>query len=130
KDISEISESRSVAYVTFYSPRAGSPEKIAPNHYRFPLHRESLFHRLVAFIDLMRYDFPDKQITFHLGWPTSSWIDRISTGVVVFSLMRLPRRFPMYDFLIEYRKPRALAVSAPASVVESPTTPPTEPPKT
>jgi hypothetical protein len=51
---------------------------------------------------MMQYDFAERDIVFHLGWPTSNWVDRISTGVMVFSLMRLPRRFPAYSFKIEY----------------------------
>ncbi len=104
KDISPISESRSAAYVTFYSPRAGAPEKLGPNHYRFPLKVGSLYAKLEAIISNLRYDFPDKQITFHFGWPTSSLIDRMSTGVMILSLLRLPKMFPEYNFSMEYHR--------------------------
>jgi amino acid transporter len=104
KDSTPILEDRNVAYVTFYSPRAGSPVKMGDNHYRFPIKAESLASRLESFIDLLQYDFPDKAIRFHLGWPTSNWLDRMSTGVMVFSMMRLPKQFPMYDFVMEYHR--------------------------
>jgi amino acid transporter len=104
KDATPLLPDRNVAYVTFYSPRAGSPVKMGDNHYRFPIKAESLASRLESFIDLLRYDFPDKAIRFHLGWPTSSWLDRMSTGVMVFSMMRLPKQFPMYDFVMEYHR--------------------------
>jgi hypothetical protein len=36
------------AYITFYSPRVGGiPPKMAPNHFRMPLTKISLFHRIV-----------------------------------------------------------------------------------
>lgn len=104
KDTAPLLPDRHIAYVTFYSPRAGSPVKLGDNHYRFPIKAESLFSRLVSFIELLVYDFPDKDIRFHVGWPTSNWVDRISTGVMVFSIMRLPKQFPQYDFVMEYHR--------------------------
>jgi len=38
----------------------------------------------------------------HFGWPMSSWLDRLSIGVMVFNLMRLPRVFPKFQFVINY----------------------------
>lgn len=91
-----------VAYITFYSPRAGLPPKMGPNHFRFPLGRTGLFDSLVALLKVMEYEFPDRQIVVHLGWPLSSWLDRLSIGVMVFNLMRLPRLFPRFQFNISY----------------------------
>jgi hypothetical protein len=102
KDMTKIDESSNVAYVTLYSPRSGTPPKLAPNHYLFTIFRESLNGRLMSLLEMMQYDFADRKIVVHLGWPTSSWVDRLSTGVMVYSLMRLPRRFPRYEFSIEY----------------------------
>jgi amino acid transporter len=102
KDVSEIRTGTNVAYVTLFSPRAGAPDKLAPNHYRFPFVNESLFDKLVELIEYVDYEIPGKNITFHLGWPTSSWIDRMSIGVMVLSLLRLPKRFPNHNFVIEY----------------------------
>ena len=101
-DSSPIVDNPNTAYITFYSPRSGSPPKLGPNHFLLTMHRESLARRLVSLIHVLQYDLADRKITFHLGWPTSSWVDRFSTGVMVFSLMRLPRRFPAYSFVIEY----------------------------
>src|SRR5581483_3361296 len=102
KDTSPLSEDPNVAYVTFYSPRSGTPTKLGKNHFLLTIYRESLARRLVSLIYMLQYDFADRKIVFHLGWPTSSWLDRFSTGVMVFSLMRLPKRFPAYSFVIEY----------------------------
>jgi amino acid transporter len=92
------------AYVTFYSPRQGIPVKMGHNHFRFPLVRAGLYPRIVALMKVIDYELPDRDITVHLGWPLSSWIDRLSIGVMVYKLMRLPRLFPQYNFIISYYK--------------------------
>jgi hypothetical protein len=102
KDVTPISDDPNVAYVTFFSPRSGSPPKLGKNHFLLTIFRESVARRLLSLIYMLQYDFADRNIVFHLGWPTSSWLDRFSTGVMVFSLMRLPRRFPAYSFVMEY----------------------------
>jgi amino acid transporter len=90
-------------YLSFYSPRLGDlPPKIAPNHFRFPLTKISLFHRIVAILRVVEYEMGDREIVVHFGWPMSSWLDRISTGVMVYNLMKLPRLFPTFDFDIHY----------------------------
>jgi hypothetical protein len=40
------------AYITFYTPRQGIPQKMAPNHFRFPLSRGSLFQRILLLLKL------------------------------------------------------------------------------
>jgi amino acid transporter len=94
-----------VAYITFYSPRAGIPPKLAPNHFRLPLLKLSLYHRLVALLRVMEYEFADRTVTVHLGWPLSSWLDRLAIGVMVFNMMRLPRLFPNFRFIMSYTEP-------------------------
>ncbi|HEY6172447.1 MAG TPA: APC family permease [Candidatus Kapabacteria bacterium] len=105
KDISQVQEAANIAYVTLFSPRAGAPEKVSKNHYRFPFVNESLFAKLVELIEYIDYEIPEKRIVFHLGWPTSNWIDRMSIGVMVLSLLRLPKQFPKHSFVIEYDPP-------------------------
>lgn len=92
----------SVVYVSFYSPRAGTPSRLAPNHYRFVSSRQSLFENITELLYVLKYELPDRNITIHFGWPLSSWLDRLSTGVMVFSMMRLPRMFPDFTFVVEY----------------------------
>jgi hypothetical protein len=91
-----------VAYITFYSPRAGIPPKLAPNHFRLPLLKLSLYHRLVGLLRVVEYELADRRIVVHLGWPMSSWLDRLSIGVMVFNMMRLPRLFPQFHFIMSY----------------------------
>jgi amino acid transporter len=96
------------AYITFYSPRVGGlPPQNSPNHFRFPLTKISLYHRIAAILKVMEYEMGDRRIVVHFGWPLSSWLERLSIGVMVFNLMRLPRLFPHFDFDIHYfRKPK------------------------
>lgn len=91
-----------VAYITFYSPRAGIPPKLAANHFRLPLLRFSLYHRLVGLLRVVDYELADRKIVVHLGWPMSSWLDRLAIGVMVFNMMRLPRLFPHFQFVMSY----------------------------
>lgn len=92
----------SAAFVSFYHPRAGVPERSSPNHYRFVSSRQSLFECITELLYVLKYELPHKHITIHLGWPMSSWIDRLSIGVMVFSLMKLPGMFPEFTFVMEY----------------------------
>jgi len=89
-------------FVSFYSPREGTPPKIADNHFRFAIPAQTLFSKILAILHMLQYEFPDKKFTVHFGWPMSSWIDRFSTGVMVFSIMKLPKLFPKFRFVIEY----------------------------
>jgi amino acid transporter len=89
-------------FITFYSPRAGIPPKMAANHFRLPLLQLSLYHRLVALLRVIEYEFSDRLVVVHLGWPLSSWLDRLAIGVMIFNMMRLPRLFPHFRFTMGY----------------------------
>jgi amino acid transporter len=91
-----------VAFVTFYSPRMGIPPRLAENHYRFAQTGQSLFDSITELLYVLKYELPHKQATIHIGWPRSSWIDRLSIGVMVFTMMKLPDMFPEFHFMIEY----------------------------
>ncbi|MDI6854435.1 MAG: amino acid permease [Deltaproteobacteria bacterium] len=93
---------RNAAYITFYSPRLGTPTKMGEHHFCFPLTKISLYHRIVSLLKVVEYEFPDREIVVHFGWPMSSWLDRLAVGVMVFNLMRLPRLFPQMEFVMRY----------------------------
>jgi amino acid transporter len=100
---SEMSQApRSSAFISFYSPREGIPTKLAENHFRFPIQRQSLYSRILAILHMVQYELPDRRVTIHFGWPLSSWIDRMSIGVMIFSIMKLPKLFPQFNFVIEH----------------------------
>lgn len=91
-----------VAFVSFYSPRAGIPARLASNHYRFAQSGQTLFDSIAELLHVLKYELPHKHISVHFGWPQSSWIDRLAIGVMVFSIMKLPKMFPEFTFYIEY----------------------------
>lgn len=92
-------------YITFYSPRVGgAPPKIASNHFRFPLTKVSLYNRMVSLLKVVEYELSDRHVVVHLGWPMSSWMDRFAIGVMVYNMMRLPRAFANFEFIMHYRK--------------------------
>ena len=90
------------AFVTFFSPRRGLPEKLGDSHYRFPLQPGGVTRSMMAILDLLEEEYRGREITVHLGWPLSPWLDRLATGVFVANMMRLPQRYPNLRFTIEY----------------------------
>ena len=82
----------------------GIPLKVAPNHFRFPLTKISLYHRILGLLKVVEYELADRRIVVHFGWPMSSWMDRMAVGVMVFNLMRLPRMFPDFEFDLRYKR--------------------------
>ena len=89
-------------YVIFFSPRKGIPPKCAVNEFRLPLGKHGLYHHIISLLKLIEYEMPEQKVCVHFGWPLSSWLDRLSIGVMVFNLMRLPKRFPQFNFAIDY----------------------------
>jgi amino acid transporter len=89
-------------YITFFSPRKGIPPKGTVNEFRFPFGKQGLYHHIVSLLKLIEYEMPEQKVSVHFGWPLSSWVDRLSIGVMVFNLMRLPKRFPKFNFVIDY----------------------------
>ncbi|HMK36426.1 MAG TPA: APC family permease [Desulfomonilaceae bacterium] len=90
------------AYVTFYNPRQGVPPKLALNHFRFATSARTLYQEMIGLLKVVEYELVGRTVVIHFGWPLSSWLDRMAIGVMVFNVMRLPRRFPRFDFHIDY----------------------------
>jgi hypothetical protein len=89
------------AFVTLFSPRQTIPDKLGPTHYRFPIQGGSVYASIVVVLELLVEELEGRDVTVHFGWPTSSWIDRMATGVFVHNLMRLPPRYPQLHFSME-----------------------------
>jgi amino acid transporter len=102
KDFNNVGENS--IYISFYTPRLEEPSATVSNHFWLSIQkRMSLFDMIYGLLDTLQYEVePDKKLTLHFGWPSSSWIDRISIGFMIFRLMRLPKRFPKFNFVIEY----------------------------
>lgn len=92
-------------FITMYSPRQKIPSKLRENHFRIPFKRANILDNIEAILHLIAYELPHKNLTVHFGWPTSSWFDRLSTGVLVFQLLKLPKAFPQINFKMEKFKP-------------------------
>lgn len=88
-------------YVTFYSPRQPLPPKLSDNHFRIPFKKASIFNNIAAILTMLIYEIPDRNLTVHFGWPTSSWFDRLSIGVMVYQFMKFPQMFPNINFKME-----------------------------
>ena len=91
-----------IAFVTFFSPRQSIPDRVGPHHYRFPIQGGSVLSSISALLALIEEELGGRDVTVHFGWPTSSWLDRIATGVFVANLMRLPKSFRKLRFAIEH----------------------------
>jgi amino acid transporter len=90
------------AYITFYNPLAGVPKKHAPNHFRLPLSKLSLYQEIIGLLEVLEAEFPHRHLVVNIGWPLSSWLDRLSITVMYFHIMRLPRLFPSVEFIMRY----------------------------
>ena len=89
------------AYVTFFSPRRQIPDRLSPNHYRFPIQGGSVYASIRSILALLEEELSGRAVTVHFGWPTSKWLDRMATGVFVANLLQLPHQYPGLAFVIE-----------------------------
>lgn len=103
KEIIENVDANAI-YVSFYSPRLDRPERSSPRHFWISIQpRMNLFDMIVGLLNTIRYEVPsEKKIHIHFGWPLSSWIDRLSTGIMVYNIINLPKKFPEFIFHIDY----------------------------
>jgi amino acid transporter len=97
------------AFVTFFSPRQQIPDRQGPCHYRFPVQGSGVLASIRSILALLEEELSGRDVAVHFGWPTSSWLDRMATGVFVRNLLRLPGRYPGLKFLIEQpARPRSV----------------------
>jgi amino acid transporter len=90
-------------FITFFSPRQGIPPKVSENFFRFPIFKtQGVYYSILAILNTLRTDLPEKSFVIHFGWPVSSWIDKLATGFFIFNLMRLPKLFTEFEFVIEH----------------------------
>jgi hypothetical protein len=100
-ELSDSDKAGRAVFITFFSPRQPLPDKLAQNHFRFPI-RGGVYRSITAVLELLREEFRGHAAHIHLGWPMSPWLDRMATGVFVANLTRLPGLFPEFTFSIEY----------------------------
>ncbi len=100
-EIDIVQAAATSAFITLFSPRQPIPDRVAPNHYRFPIQGGSVYRSMTAILALLQEELDGREVHVHFGWPTSSWLDRLAVGVFVANLMRLPRLFPKLTFSID-----------------------------
>jgi len=100
-----VNTSRNELSIFFYSPRTEKPENKYTNNYWISLQdRTSLLDMIYGLLETIYYELHnEKQIHIHFGWPMSSWLDRISIGIMTYRLIRLPKKFPDFHFHLEYK---------------------------
>ncbi|MGE5398779.1 MAG: APC family permease [Ignavibacteriales bacterium] len=100
----EMTGDNSSLYVSFYTPRKDIPQSLSPNHYWISIQRGmKLFDMIIALLKTLEYEMPsDKKLIIHFGWPLSSWLDRMSIGVMIYNIVHLPKKFPNFSFVMEY----------------------------
>jgi amino acid transporter len=92
-------------YISFYSPRNEQPVELSNNHFWITIQRRmNLFQMIYALLKTIEYEIPpDKEVHVHFGWPLSSWLDRMSVGVMIYNIIHLPKKFPIFTFHIDYK---------------------------
>jgi amino acid transporter len=96
-------------YISFYLPRNEQPVELSHNHFCITIQRKmNLFQMIYALLKTVEYEFPpDKEVHVHFGWPLSSWLDRMSVGVMIYNIIHLPKKFPSFTFHIDYKAIKA-----------------------
>ncbi len=91
-------------FVSFYSPRTEFPEDTSLKHISLVIQRRmNLFDMIYGLLKTIEYEFPpEKKLHIHFGWPMSSWLDRMSIGVMIYNIIHLPKKFPKFTFHMEY----------------------------
>lgn len=101
-----IAKSPNTIFVSFYSPRVEAPESLHVNQFWIAIERRlNLFEMITAVLKTIEYEIPhnEKDIHLHFGWPLSSWLDRLSIGIMIHNIIKLPRIFPNFQFHMDYQ---------------------------
>ncbi|TSA29022.1 MAG: APC family permease [Ignavibacteriales bacterium] len=92
-------------FISFYAPRLDSPTPFQENHFWIAIERRmNLFNMITGVLKAIEYEIPieEKEIHLHFGWPLSSWLDRLSTGIMIHNIIKLPRIFPNFHFHMDH----------------------------
>jgi len=92
-------------FISFYAPRLDTPTPFQENHFWIAIERRlNLFDMITSVLKTIEYEIPksEKDIHLHFGWPLSSWLDRLSTGIMIHNIIKLPRIFPNFHFHMDH----------------------------
>jgi amino acid transporter len=96
-------EDQNAVYVTYGLQRITAPAKLKSNHFVLSvLSYWGIDDEMESLLGVIKSEFAGSKVFVHLGWPTSSWIERLYTGFVVHNLLKLPRKFPDMQFTMEF----------------------------
>ena len=101
-----MAQGKNNVFISFYSPRLERPHSIKENHFWIAIERRlGLFDMISGVLKTIEYEIPisEKEIHLHFGWPLSSWLDRLSTGILIHNIIKLPRKFPNYNFHMDHQ---------------------------
>ncbi len=103
-ELESSEEIKNSLFVSFYSPRTETPEDSSNEHISLVIQRRwNLFDMIYGLLKTIEYEFPpEKKLHIHFGWPMSSWLDRMSIGVMIYNIIHLPKKFPKFTFHMEY----------------------------
>ena len=89
--------------ISLYSPRVEIPPDQPPNHFIIALpSRTSIMNMIEGILETIDYEVPaNVKLILHFGWPSSSWFDKFSTGVFVHFLIKLPRKFSRFQYIMK-----------------------------
>jgi len=93
-------------FISFYAPRLDTPAPVQENHFWIAIERRlNLFDMITSVLKTIEYEIPigEKDIHLHFGWPLSSWLDRLSTGIMIHNIIKLPRIFPNFHFHMDHQ---------------------------
>jgi amino acid transporter len=104
KESDQYEQNKNSVFVTFYTPRLEKPDAKVPNHFWIAIQpRTSLYNMIYGILMSVKVDLgTDKNVSVHIGWPMSSWLDRLSVSTMVYNITRLPKRFPEFSFNLNY----------------------------
>lgn len=91
-------------FIHFYSPRTEAPDVKNSNSFWIATQeRASVLDMIIGLLETIDYELHDaKKINLHFGWPLSSWFDRLSIGIMTYRLIRLPKKFPNFNFVMKH----------------------------
>ncbi len=103
ENVYEIGEN--MIYITFFFVRSKRPpKKLFKSHFILPVNSFwGIGYSSKKLLEEIYEDHADKPFNIHFGWPLSSWFERMFTGVMVYNILQLPKSFPSWNFLMEYK---------------------------
>ena len=103
ENVQEIGDN--MIYITFFFLRQKRPpKKLFKSHFILPVNAFwGIGYSTKKLLEAINEQYPNKTFTIHFGWPLSSWFERIFTGVMVYNILQMPKQFPNWNFIIEYR---------------------------